>query len=59
MIVAMALLRYDMKLAGGATERYPNVEFAHMVSSSSFISVPASVEVCCDGLDLEICETDR
>lgn len=32
MILAYALLQYDVKNAGDATERYPNMEFAHMVS---------------------------
>ncbi|KAF4944142.1 hypothetical protein FSARC_14749 [Fusarium sarcochroum] len=30
MILAHALLEYDVKLVGSATERYPNMEFAHM-----------------------------
>jgi cytochrome P450 len=33
MIIAHTLLRYDMRLVDGANERYPNIEFAHMVSS--------------------------
>jgi cytochrome P450 len=32
MILAHALLRYDVKLVGSETKRYPNMEFAHMVS---------------------------
>jgi hypothetical protein len=32
MIFANALLKYDFKLPEGQTERYPNMEFAHMVS---------------------------
>lgn len=31
MILANAILQYDIKLVD-ATERYPNIEFAHMVS---------------------------
>lgn len=31
MILTHVLLNYDMMLADGATERYPNIEFAHMV----------------------------
>jgi hypothetical protein len=27
-----ALLKYDVKNVDGTTERYPNMEFAHMVS---------------------------
>ncbi|KAF4982776.1 hypothetical protein FZEAL_1677 [Fusarium zealandicum] len=30
MILANTLLRYDIKLVGSTTERYPNIEFAHM-----------------------------
>ncbi|KAI0103628.1 cytochrome P450 [Nemania sp. FL0031] len=30
MIFANALMMYDIKLANGCTERYPNIEFAHM-----------------------------
>ncbi|KAM5366233.1 hypothetical protein ACJZ2D_010661 [Fusarium nematophilum] len=30
MILANALLRYDVKLVGSETKRYPNIEFAHM-----------------------------
>ncbi|CAG2014307.1 unnamed protein product [Fusarium graminearum] len=30
MILAHALLRYDVKLVGSETRRYPNIEFAHM-----------------------------
>ncbi|ETS73381.1 hypothetical protein PFICI_14986 [Pestalotiopsis fici W106-1] len=30
MILSNMLLKYDIKLANGATERYPNMEFAHM-----------------------------
>ncbi|KAH6657514.1 cytochrome P450 [Truncatella angustata] len=30
MIFANALMKYDFKLANGETERYPNMEFAHM-----------------------------
>ncbi|KAF5714591.1 cycloheximide-inducible CIP70 (cytochrome P450 family) [Fusarium mundagurra] len=30
MILAQALLQYDVKNVGDATERYPNIEFAHM-----------------------------
>lgn len=33
MILAHALLRYDVKLVGSETKRYSNMEFAHMVSS--------------------------
>lgn len=32
MILANVLLRYDLKMTEGSTGRYPNVEFAHMVS---------------------------
>jgi hypothetical protein len=32
MIFANALMKYDLKLANGETERYTNMEFAHMVS---------------------------
>lgn len=32
MILSNMLLKYDIGLANGATERYPNMEFAHMVS---------------------------
>ncbi|KAI0193565.1 cytochrome P450 [Xylaria flabelliformis] len=30
MIIANALMKYDLKLPDGETERYPNMEFAHM-----------------------------
>ena len=36
MILAHALLRYDVKLVGSETKRYPNMEFAHMVSQDSY-----------------------
>jgi cytochrome P450 len=32
LILKNVLLNYDTMLAGGATERYPNIEFAHMIS---------------------------
>jgi cytochrome P450 len=32
MIVANTVLQYDIKMADGSKGRYPNVEFAHMVS---------------------------
>lgn len=32
MIVARALLEYDFKMTDGCSTRYPNIEFAHMVS---------------------------
>jgi cytochrome P450 len=32
LILSNMLLKYDFKLADSATERYPNMEFAHMVS---------------------------
>ena len=35
MILAHALLRYDVKLVGSETKRYPNIEFAHMVSQNN------------------------
>lgn len=32
MILANCLLRYEFKNVVGSTQRYPNIEFAHMVS---------------------------
>lgn len=32
MVMANALLKYDIKNADGRKERYPNIEFGHMVS---------------------------
>ena len=33
MVLANALLRYDFKAIDGTTGRYPNIEYAHMVSN--------------------------
>lgn len=32
MVLANAILRYEIRMPGGRTERYPNMEFAAMVS---------------------------
>ncbi len=34
MILASTLLKYDIKLVEGSSGRYPNIEFAHMVSDA-------------------------
>lgn len=40
MILANVLLRYDLKLTEGSTGRYPNIEFAHMVSGKLARRIP-------------------
>jgi cytochrome P450 len=42
MILSNMLLKYDIKLANGVTERYPNMEFAHMVSLVIVMMQPLS-----------------
>lgn len=37
MILANVLLEYDVRMPEGTTGRYPNIEFAHMVSDDTYI----------------------